>query len=126
MSQLLLLAWSSISVSNMRSLLFSLFVQTASAQNIWDRYSNYLTGGRGNTVLATVAVRAANFIFMMIGAGAALAIIYGGFRMIVAAGSDEGKEQAKKITLAAVVGLVLSIMAISVIQFAADLFGNLS
>lgn len=47
-------------------------------------------------------------------------IIYGGFKYLISAGSASGIEQAKKTIFNAVIGLVISIIAVAVVNFIFD------
>jgi uncharacterized membrane protein len=57
----------------------------------------------------------------LIGAWAVIAIIIGGFRMILAQGNEEAYGQAKKSIQWAVIGVVVALLSFSIIAIVQDL-----
>jgi hypothetical protein len=64
-----------------------------------------------------------NYVFMFIGVIAVLMIIYGGFMMTVSAGNEERLGQGKKTIFWAIGGLVVTLMAFSIISIVQNILG---
>lgn len=58
-----------------------------------------------------------NIVFLIIGALATVFIIVGGFQYIVSAGSSEKIQKAKNTVLYSAVGLLVSVLALTVVNF---------
>ena len=102
------------------SLLQKIFVSVAHAQTLFDDYCTTLhptACGVGSGFGAAVALRVGNFFAALVGGAAAIAIMYGGIKLMSAGGNEQGKEEAKKIITVAVIGLILAIMAEGFIIF---------
>lgn len=56
-------------------------------------------------------------VFMLTGALASVFIVVGGLRYVIAAGNPEGVQKAKNTVLYAVIGLVISIFAFTIVNF---------
>ena len=81
----------------------------------------FTTGGRldvPNTIeIVDFLIRWANFLLGLIGVGALVALIWAGMRLIFHFGDEQATEQAKKIAIAAVIGLVLAFSAWVIVNF---------
>ncbi|MBU0767013.1 hypothetical protein KKF55_04515 [Patescibacteria group bacterium] len=71
----------------------------------------------GSAAVVLFAAQVGNFFAIFIAGGAVIAIIYGAIKLIISGGNDQGKEDAKKIITAAVIGLILAIAAEAIILF---------
>lgn len=58
----------------------------------------------------------------LVGAGALLMFIWGGFHMIFSAGSEERVTKGKKILIWAVIGMVVILSSYAVLSFTFDIF----
>jgi hypothetical protein len=58
-----------------------------------------------------------NTVFLVTGALATIIIIFGGLRYVLAFGSSEKIQQAKQTIIYAVVGLVVSVFAYTIVNF---------
>jgi len=65
---------------------------------------------------------ALTFVFMVIGGLAVIFIIIGGFQYVVSGGDPTGTGRAKETILYAVIGLVISILSLTIINFVVGLF----
>lgn len=63
------------------------------------------------------ATRIANFIFLIISGVAVCCIVYGGIKMMLQQGDDTAIAEAKKIVIAAAVGLVLAMLAYTIVGY---------
>ncbi|MFH0770458.1 MAG: hypothetical protein V1926_03720 [Candidatus Peregrinibacteria bacterium] len=68
-------------------------------------------------LLKAAAFNVGNFFAGLVSSVAVLVIIYASIRMIMSGGTDQGKEEAKKILIVAITGLILALAAESVILF---------
>ncbi|PIR53371.1 hypothetical protein COU76_01515 [Candidatus Peregrinibacteria bacterium CG10_big_fil_rev_8_21_14_0_10_49_10] len=101
----------------LHTLLGFFLIQTAHA-SVWDRYADVFGGDRtGRDFVAQKSVAVGNIALQFITGGAVLAIMWGGIKMISSAGNDEGKENAKKIVMYAVGGLIFAILSKAIIVF---------
>lgn len=93
------------------------------ADSAFDEYCGILHPGdcSGSSAFAVqFALQVGNFFAMLIAGAAVLAIMYAGIKLMVAGGNDQGKEDAKKIIITALIGLVLAIGAEMLISFVSD------
>lgn len=67
-----------------------------------------------------VVVWIINALLALAGSAALIFITYGGFRYVTSAGNEEGSEQAKKILVNAVLGLVVIILAGAMVRIVAN------
>lgn len=58
-----------------------------------------------------------NFVFPMIGGAAVLLLIYAGIKMVTGQGKEEAIAEAKKITLYALAGVVLAVLAATIVGY---------
>lgn len=76
-----------------------------------------LTGGISNeTTLTGFIFRVINIALALAGLIAVLFLIIGGFRFITAGGNDASAEQAKKMILNAVIGVIVIILSFVVVR----------
>ncbi len=61
-----------------------------------------------------------SLVFTVVGALTVIFIVYGGVRYVLSTGSPEETRKAKDIIVYAVVGLIVSIMAFTVVNFVAS------
>lgn len=65
----------------------------------------------------SVAIRAVlNILFGLVGAGAVLFIVLGGFQFLTSAGNPKMAEKGKKTLLYAVIGLVVVVLATTIVN----------
>ncbi len=79
--------------------------------------SSLYTQVAGGDVVAALTFSAVNFIFPLISASGVILIMYAGIRMIASQGKDDDFTQGKTIIFYAAVGIILSLIARSAIQF---------
>lgn len=72
-------------------------------------------GGIGNFTWIIV-LNIVEIILRMAGWGSVAFIIYGGFKYLSAAGSPDGMVAARKTIMNAVIGLVLSVLAVAIVR----------
>jgi hypothetical protein len=75
----------------------------------------------GSNGVPFLSLKIADFILKIIGAVAVIMIIYGGLRMIFT--GEEGLNEAKKIVLYAVLGLIAALCAQAAVTFALQVVG---
>lgn len=101
--------------------LAGLFTQKAFAQSpYYQLYCNALGTycGDGKAFVAHLAARTANVIVVpVIGGVAVIAILWASVKMMTSFGEDQGKEDAKKIIIAAVMGIALAIAGAAVVSW---------
>ncbi|MBT4120190.1 MAG: hypothetical protein HOG89_02820 [Candidatus Peribacter sp.] len=74
--------------------------------------------GDGQGFIIHIAVRTANVIVIpVVGAIAVIAILWASLKMISSAGDDQGKEEAKKIILGAVTGIILAVTGVAIVNW---------
>ncbi|MCF7844681.1 MAG: hypothetical protein K9M03_02525 [Kiritimatiellales bacterium] len=94
-------------------------VEKAYADNIY-RYCGILHPGdcgSGSEFVIQFFDQVGDFFAMLIAGAAVIATIYGGIKLIASGGNDQGKEDAKKIIIAALIGLILAIAAEAIMNF---------
>jgi len=108
------------------SVLVGLIIEKAHA-NAFDVYCEKLHPDctAGSAFAVTLAGRIGNFFAIVIAGAAVIAIVYGAIKLIASGGNDQGKEDAKKIIIAALVGLVLAIAAEAIITFIGAFVGGI-
>jgi cytochrome bd-type quinol oxidase subunit 2 len=70
-----------------------------------------------NNTISRTANDLIDMFSLIIGAAAVVMIIYGGFKYITSGGSDDSTKQAKQTILYALVGLVIVILAQTIVKF---------
>lgn len=90
----------------------------AADPGVWGIYcSAFGACGEGRTFLVDLAGRAVTMVFILIGSGCVLVVLYAAIR-IVSSGIDEsGHQEAKKMMTNATIGLVLAIMGWSIVSY---------
>lgn len=74
--------------------------------------------GDGEAFVAHLAARTASVLVIpVIGGIAVIAVLWASIKMIASFGEDQGKEDAKKIIIAAVVGIALAIVGAAVVHW---------
>ena len=74
--------------------------------------------GDGAAFVIHVAARTANVIVIpVIGGIAVIAVMWASIRMMSSFGDDQGKEEAKKIIIGALVGIVLAVVGVSIVSW---------
>lgn len=72
--------------------------------------------------LSEVIKTAVDVLLYFIGALSVIMIIYGGFRYVTSGGESSGVQSAKNTILYAVIGLIVSVLAFAIANFAVGLF----
>ena len=107
---------------NFLTLLTGIFVEKAHAaspyfQIFCDALGTYC--GDGEAFVAHLAARTASVIVVpIIGGIAVIAILWASIKMISSFGEDQGKEDAKKIIIGAVIGIALAIVGAALVSWA--------
>lgn len=83
----------------------------------------YTTGDYTLNDILLIAIGASRWILGIVGSLALLMFIYGGFTFLISAGSSDKISQAKKILVAAVVGLIIVFSSYLIIQFVLSSLG---
>lgn len=71
---------------------------------------------RGETSARDLARTILNFFLGFLGFLAVIMIIYGGFRYVTAGGEQEGLDNAKKIILYAIVGIIVILLSFAIVN----------
>lgn len=77
----------------------------------------YETGSYSLDDILAIAISSSRWILGLVGSLALLMFIYGGFTFLISAGSSEKIGEARKILIAAVVGLLIVFASYIIIQF---------
>lgn len=72
----------------------------------------------GSNVLDSFAMAVYNFVFPLIGGAAVILLIYAGLKMVTGQGKDESFAEAKTIVFYALAGVVLAVLAVTIINYA--------
>lgn len=96
--------------------------QTETQQAIVDPIINpnnpaYEIGDYSLNDILGIAIGASRWILGIVGSLALLMFIYGGFTFLISAGSSEKISEARKIIVAAVIGLIIIFASYLIIQF---------
>lgn len=85
----------------------------------------YVSSAFGSNLkdLAIVIVRIFNFLIGIVGAFAIIMIIVGGFRYILASGDEKATAAAKQTITFAVVGLVIALLAVTMVSILGNILG---
>jgi hypothetical protein len=89
-------------------------------------YDPSATLGLGSSDLQETVVSIIQWVLGLLGLGAVIMILYGGFTWMTAGGNEEKVEKAKKIITAAVIGLVIILVAWAIVIFALNVLQNTS
>lgn len=95
--------------------------ENAGVQAMWQQIRSSVFDesdlGGGNLV-SSISQAIINFVLPMVGGAAVVLIIYAGLKMIAGRGKDETLAEAKTITLYALLGVVLAVLATVIIGYA--------
>jgi len=98
--------------------LFSVILQTASAALInpsdVPTEVSAATGGEGN--IKALALKIVNYFLTFLGIVVVLMIIYGGVTYIMAGGKQESVDNAKKIILYSLVGIIIVLLSFAIVN----------
>jgi len=81
-------------------------------------------GGSNARPLTSVIKTVVNVLLYFIGALSVIMIIYGGFKYITSSGESSGITSAKNTILYALIGLIIAVLAFSIVNFAVKLFDD--
>lgn len=74
--------------------------------------------GDGQAYLIHIAVRTANVLVIpVVGGIAVIAVLWASIKLISSRGDDQGKEDAKKIIIGAVIGIVLAVTGVAIVHW---------
>ncbi len=74
--------------------------------------------GDGRAYVVHLAVRTANVLVIpIIGGIAVIAVLWASIRMISSYGDEQGKEDAKKIIIGAVTGIILAVTGLAIVHW---------
>lgn len=95
------------------------FVLPASAGFGWDNKANDIqaTTGLGNTEPQIIAANIINIVLGFLGILSVCLILFAGFKWMTAAGNEERVNEAKKLLVAAVIGLLIILAAYAIAAF---------
>lgn len=103
-------------------ILKGLLVQTAyAASPYFSVYCNALGTycGDGQTFIIHLATRTINVLVIpVVGGIAVIAVLWASIKMVAGMGDDSGKEDAKKIIIGAVIGIVLTVTGVAIVNAA--------
>lgn len=74
-------------------------------------------GEDGSNTLSKTINSVINLFSLVVGAASVIMIIYGGFKYITSGGSDEATKSAKNTILYALVGLIIVLLAQTIVKF---------
>jgi hypothetical protein len=88
-----------------------------------DESAAYNTGNYSLNDIMSIVISVSGWILGIVGSLALLMFVYGGFMFLISAGSSDKIGQAKKILVAAVIGLVIVFSSYMIIRFVAQAVG---
>lgn len=83
----------------------------------------YKTGDYELSDILTIIIGASRWILGIVGSLTLVMFIYGGFTFLISAGSKEKIEKARKIIVAAIIGLIIVFASYVIIQFVLKTLG---
>jgi len=83
----------------------------------------YTSGDYTLTDIMRIAIGASRWILGIVGSLALIMFIYGGFTFLISAGSSDKVGQARKIIVAAVIGLIIVFTSYIIIKFVLNSLG---
>jgi len=83
----------------------------------------YATGNYSLNAILSIVIGASRWILGIVGSLALVMFIYGGFTFLISAGSSEKIGQARKIIIAAVIGLIIVFTSFLIIKFVLSSLG---
>lgn len=99
-------------------------IASAETDHIIDTNSSaYQTGSYTLNDIMAMIISISGWILGLVGSLALLMFVYGGFMFLISAGSSDKIGQAKKILIAAVIGLVIVFSSYMIIRFVAQAVG---
>lgn len=98
-------------------LITPLAVKAETKLQIIDNDSTYEDGSYQLTDVQGMAVKFANIILQIVGVLTFAMFIYGGVLFLISAGSADTVKKAKKIIVAAIVGLIIVFVSYTAVQF---------
>lgn len=113
---------------------FTIILTAASSPlNVWaadsviepstDKNAAYNTGNYSLNDIMSIIISTSGWILGIVGSLALLMFVYGGFMFLISAGSSDKIGQAKKILIAAVIGLIIVFSSYIIIRFVAQAVG---
>lgn len=87
-----------------------------------DDVKNVITTQLPQTDTNTILTNAINLIFLLIGAGAVIMIVYSGFQMTTSAGNPGAVAKAKNTLVFSIIGLVLALSAYAIVKLIIEKF----
>lgn len=99
------------------------FIASAQTSIIDPSSRAYTNGDYTLNDILLIAIGASRWILGIVGSLALLMFIYGGFTFLISAGSSDKIGQAKKILVAAVIGLIIVFSSYLIIQFVLSSLG---
>ena len=80
------------------------------------------TGGSGAVDANTAIKNVINTLLFVVGAGAVIVIIVAGIYYVISAGNADTVKKAKNALMYAVVGLVVSLLSYTIVNYVVDIF----
>lgn len=83
-------------------------------------------GTTGNNIgawLAQIAINLVTLLLTIVGYVSLAYVIYGGFKYMTSGDNSSGTQAARKTITNALIGLVISIMAVAIVKFVTGVFG---
>ncbi len=110
-------------------LLFSTSVFAAGTNELlWNNEAEQVqqNTGLGNRAPTGILANIMNIILGFVGFLAVVIVIYGGFKWMTAAGNNDQVEEAKKIIIAGIIGIIIIISAFSISAFVINQLWNVT
>ncbi len=79
--------------------------------------ANCADGAEATTTLTSTINQGIDLFSLIVGAASVIMIIYGGFKFITSGGSEESTKSAKNTILYALVGLIIVLVAQTIVKF---------
>ena len=99
------------------------FVNAAVSQDGWDTTSMEETNLSGESVF-DILVSFTSWSITLVGIVCVIVFIYGGFLYMTAQGENDKLQQAKKVIIYAVVGVVVAVLGLVIVQTVNSIFGG--
>ncbi len=81
------------------------------------------TGNNIGAWLAQIAINLVTLLLTVVGYVSLAYVIYGGFKYMTSGDNSSGTQAARKTITNALIGLVISIMAVAIVKFVTGVFG---
>ncbi len=112
-------------ISKWSSALFlALFAQSALAVDYGINYANNIE--LGNEAPTDIVVAAVNWVLGILALIAVIMVLIGGFKWMTAGGNEERVDSAKKLLVAAIIGLVIILAAWGISLYAVQTLGEVT